>query len=177
VGRLLALFLIGITVLLGASYASAFLFGIMGPFSIAILQDGTPVTMELDANLPRPEWVPVYPGATVVQAARLTSVTMPSGFHSLDLATGGSLEEVRRFYVEHLQAAGFDVEDQGLGPLNPPTAAYLGIAGMLSAHRTDTDDEFNLMIRTPDGFFGGRLIQSQWRKTRERPTLEPPPRS
>jgi hypothetical protein len=45
----------------------------------------------------------------------------------LDLATRDSLDAIKRFYVDRLEAAGFDVVDEGLGMLNPPAAAYLGI--------------------------------------------------
>jgi hypothetical protein len=167
-GRWLGLLLIAITVLFGASYASAFLFQVMGPWTaVGIQHDGTATFMEFGAHLPRPEWVPVYPGATVAQASRITSPSMPSGFHGLDLATRASFEEIRRFYVERLETAGFEVTDHGIGALNPATAAYLGIAGMLSARRAATGDEFNLTIGTPDGLFGSRLIQSQWRKAGE----------
>jgi hypothetical protein len=167
-GRLLGLLLIAITVVFGGPYASAFLLRIMGPWSaVAIQADGTTSTMEFATDLPRPEWVPVYPGATVVQATRITSATMPSGFHSLDLATRDSADQVRRFYVARLEAADFAVEDLGLDTLTPPVADYLGIAGFISARRAATGDEFDLTIRTPDGFFGSRLIQSQWRKMGE----------
>src|SRR5687768_14208173 len=99
-GRWLGLLLIVMAILFGGSYASAFLFTVMGPWTaVAIQQDGSTTFMEFGAHLPRPAWVPVYPGATVVQASRLTSVTMPSGFHSLDLATRASFEDVRRFYI------------------------------------------------------------------------------
>ena len=169
-GRWLGLLLITIAVLFGGSYASAFLFQLMGPWSaVGIEQDGSTTYMEFGAHLPRPEWLPVYPGATIVQGALLTSATMPSGFHSLDLATRDSLDAIKRFYVDRLEAAGFDVVDEGLGMLNPPAAAYLGIAGMLSARRLATDDDFDLTIRTPDGIFGSRLLQSHWRKFGERP--------
>jgi hypothetical protein len=83
-GRWLGLLLLTIAVLFGGSYASAFLFQLMGPWSaVGIEQDGSTTYMEFGAHLPRPEWLPVYPGATIVQGALLTSATMPSGFHSL----------------------------------------------------------------------------------------------
>ena len=48
--------------------------------------------------------------------------------------------------------------------LNPPTAAMLGIDGMLSAKRHATDDAIDVQIRTPDGIVPSRLLQIHWRK-------------
>jgi hypothetical protein len=48
--------------------------------------------------------------------------------------------------------------------LNPPTAAMLGIDGMLSAKRHATDDAVDVQIRTPDGLIPSRLLQIHWRK-------------
>src|SRR5215212_4443605 len=123
-------FLLVVTLVFGASYASAILFSVMGPFSaVGIEQDGSQTHMAFGQNLPRPEWVPVYPGASVVQAATLTSARAPSGFHSLDLSTRASLEQVKRFYTDALSVKGFAIDDLGIASLNPATAAYLGIAG------------------------------------------------
>ena len=124
----------------GASYASALLFRVMGPWTaVGIESDGNTIHMAFGPDLPRPDWVPIYPGAVVVQSSRLASSKMPSGFHSLDLATRASFEDVKRFYTERLTASGFTVVDNGLGPLNPLTAAYLGIAGSLSGRRVAQD--------------------------------------
>jgi hypothetical protein len=152
----------------GVSYAAALLFRVMGPWTaVAIQADGSPVHMAFGPDLPRPDWVPVYPGATVVQASRLTSSTTPSGFHSLDLATRASLEDVKRFYTERLTASGFAIVDNGLGPLNPLTAAWLGIAGSLSGRRVATDDQIEIVIGTPNGLIPSRPLQLHWRKISE----------
>ncbi|MET0629597.1 MAG: hypothetical protein ABWY92_01955, partial [Xanthobacteraceae bacterium] len=129
----------------------------------------TTIHMAFGPDLPRPDWVPVYPGAVVIHAGRLTSSTMPSGFHSLDLATRASFEDVKRFYTDRLTAAGFAVVDNGVGPLNPLTAAYLGIAGSLSGRRVATDDQIEIMIRTPDGLIPSRALELRWRKISETP--------
>jgi hypothetical protein len=85
-------------------------------------------------------------------------------FHGLDLGTRASLDEVKRFYTEQLAAAGFEVSDLGLMGLNPMTAAYLGVDGMLSAKRPSTDDAIDVQIRTPDGIIPSQLLQIHWRK-------------
>src|SRR4029078_4985862 len=92
----------------GASYASALINRIMGPWSsTAIHQDGSLSHMQFRVDLPRPAWVPVYPGAWVVGGSKITSEQHPAGFHGLDLGTRASLDEVKPFYTEHLSVARF----------------------------------------------------------------------
>jgi len=163
-------FLFVVALVFGASHASAIITALMGPWSsTGVLQDGSVTHMWFAPDLPRPEWVPVYPGASVVQASKLTSDKAPSGAHSLDIATRASLDEVKRFYVERLTAAGFEVADLGILSLNPATAALLGIAGALSARRDATDDQIDIQIRTPDGLIPSRMVQIRWRKISEFP--------
>jgi hypothetical protein len=130
--------------------------------------------MQFGADLPRPGWLPLYPGAWVVQASRLVSVRAPSGFHSFEIGTRASLADIRSFYTERLAAAGFEVTDTGILTLNPATAAFLGIAGSLSASRVSTDDQIDIQIRTPDGLIPSRLVQIHWRKISESPALPTP---
>ena len=183
-------FLLVVTLVFGASHASAIIYWVMGPFSaVGIEQDGSQTHMVFGQNLPRPEWVPVSPGASVVQAATLTSARAASElsehdlvrkpvptfwdharrFHSLDLSTRASLEQVKRFYTDELTASGFAVEDLGIAPLNPMTAAYLGMAGTLAGKRVATDDMIHIQIRTADGLIPARLLQIRWAKMRDYP--------
>ena len=167
---LLIPFLIIVGLVFGASHASAILFAIMGPWSaVGIEQDGTQTHMAFGQNLPRPEWVPVQPGASVVNASKVTAARAPSGFHSLELSTRASLDEVKRFYTDTLTRAGFAVDDLGIAPLNPATAAFLGIAGTLSGKREATDDMITVQIRTADGLFPARLLQIHWYRISEYP--------
>jgi hypothetical protein len=163
--------LLVVAVIFGASHASQIIYWVMGPWSaVGFEQDGSQTHMQFGQNLPRPDWVPLYPGASVVNASKLTSVRAPSGFHSLEIATRASLDEVKRFYVERLTAEGFEVEDLGLMSLNPATASFLGIAGSLSAKRAATDDQITIQIRTPDGLIlPSRLLQIHWMKISEYP--------
>ena len=104
----------------------------MGPWSATgFLQDGSLTHMEFGTHLPRPEWVPFYPGALTVQASKLTSVTAPSGFHSLEIATRASLDDVKRFYTAALTTSASRSPTTASRPLNPATAAMLGMAGTL----------------------------------------------
>jgi hypothetical protein len=167
--RLLGL-LVVVTLLYGASHAGAIVNRLIGPWSaVAIEHDGSTTPMQFGPHLPRPEWVPVYPGATVVQASKVWPARAPSGFHALELATRASLDEVKRFYADSLTTSGFEVTDLGIAPLNPLTAAHLGIAGTLAARRAATDDAIDIRIRTPDGLIPSRLLQIHWRKISEYP--------
>src|SRR5207237_10206370 len=101
--RWLLPFLLAVTLVFGASHASAIIYALMGPWSaVGIEQDGSQTHMVFGQNLPRPEWVPFYPGAWVVQASKLTSARGPSGFHSLEIATRAALDDVKRFYTDEL---------------------------------------------------------------------------
>src|SRR5215475_11130010 len=160
--RLSALLLI-VALMFGVSQASALLFALMGPWTaVGIQHDGTATHMAFGQNLPRPEWIPVYPGATIVQTSLVRSPQLPSG-----IGTRAGLDDVRTFYRDELTAAGFDVTDRGIAPLNPATAAFLGIAGNLLGRRPATDDHIEVVIRTPDGLLPSRMVELHWRKLSE----------
>jgi hypothetical protein len=162
--------LVVVMLVFGASYASVIVGAMIGPWSaVAIEQDGSATSMQFGQNLPRPDWVPVYPSASIVQASKVTAANAPSGFHALDLATRASLDEVKRFYVEKLTASGFAVADLGLMTLNPMTARMLGMDGTISAKRAATDDLITIQIRTPDGLIPSRMLQIRWAKISEYP--------
>ena len=170
--RFFALLLI-LAIVFGTPYAGALLYRVMGPWSaVAIEQDGSTTQMQFGPDLPRPEWVPVYPGAMVVQSSRLTSAKLPSGFGILEVATRASFEDVKRFYVDQLTGSGFAVTDVGIGPLDAASAAFLGMAGVLSANRDATDDQIVVQIRTPEGLIPSRLVQVHWRKLSEGPRAD-----
>jgi hypothetical protein len=162
--------LILVTIVFGASYASVIVNAMIGPWSvIATEPDGSVTSVQFGQQQPRPDWVPVYPDARIVQASRVTSASRPSGFHTLDLVAQASLEDIKRFYTERLTAAGFEVADLGLMTLNPLTAGMLGVAGTLSAKRAATDDMIVIHIRTPDRQVPLRSLQLQWAKISEYP--------
>jgi len=168
--RFLLPVLLLVAMIFGVSHASAIIFWAMGSWSaVGFEQDGNQTHMQFGQNLPRPEWVPFYPGASVVTGSRLTSVRQPSGFHSLEISTRASLDEVKRFYTERLTREGFAVEDP-LMSLNPATAALFGIDGSLIARRAATDDLITIQIRSADGLIlPSRLLQIHWMKISEYP--------
>lgn len=166
-----------IAVLFGSSYAASMLNWAMGPWeATAIEQDGSLTHMRFDPGMPPPDFVPLFPGARVVQSARIVSQAAPSGIDSLDLTVSGSADEVRAFYRARLEASGFVVSELVVPNLNPMTAAYLGLDGGLVAKRAATDDILTLQIRTEEGLLiRSRALQLMWRKISEWPVGQPVP--
>ena len=173
-------FLLGLVllaVLFGSPYAALVLNQVMGAWSATgIEQDGSITQFTFDPNLPRPDFVPVFPGASIVQSSRVVSKAAPSGVGVLELTVQGSAEEVRNFYQARLAATGFTVDDLGLQGLNAATAAYLGVAGTLVGKRSSTDDVLTIQIRDEEGILlRSRLLQLSWRKLSEWPAGQPRP--
>ena len=169
--------LVLLAVLFGSPYAALILNQVMGAWSATgIEQDGSVTQMTFDPNMPPPDFVPVFPGASVVQSSRVVSKAAPSGVGFLELAVHGSADDVRDFYQARLAALGFTVDDLGLQGLNAATAAYLGVAGTLVGKRSSTDDVLTLQIRDEAGILlRSRLLQLSWRKLSEWPAGQPTP--
>jgi hypothetical protein len=167
--------LVLLAVLFGSPYAALVLNQVMGAWSAtAIEQDVTQMTF--DPNMPPPDFLPVFPGASVVQSSRVVSRAAPSGVGFIELAVYGSADAVRNFYQARLAAAGFTVDDLGTQGLNAATAAYLGLAGTLVGKRASTDDVLTIQIRDEEGIlFRSRLLQLSWRKLSEWPSGQPRP--
>ncbi len=175
--RRFLLALVLLAVLFGSPYAAMILNHAMGPWSaIGIEQDGSTTAMQFDPNMPPADFVPVFPGASVVQSSRLVSKEAPSGVGFLELAVHGSAEEVRDFYKARLADGGFTVDDLGTQGLNAAAAAYLGVAGTLVRKRPSTDDVLTIQIRDEEGvLLRSRLLQLSWRKLSEWPRGQPQP--
>jgi hypothetical protein len=169
------LLLVGL--LFGSPYAAMMLFNAMGPWeSTAIHTDGSLTHMRFDAGMRPPDFVPLFPGAQIVQSGRIVSEATPSGIGFLDLAARGSADEVRDFYIARLRAAGFEARELDTPGLNPMTAAYLGLAGSVIGKRPATDDVITVQIRTEEGIFvASRLLQINWRKISEWPAGQAAP--
>lgn len=166
-----------IAVLFGSSYAATVLNWAMGSReATAIGHDGSLTHMRFDLGMRPPDFVPLYPGAQIVQPGRLVSQAAPSGIDFLDLAVRDPADEVRDFYRTRLDAAGFAVSDLVVPNLNPMTAAYRGLAGSVIGKRPTTDDIITVQIRTEEGWFGpSRLLQINWREISEWPAGQPVP--
>jgi hypothetical protein len=166
-----------IALLFGSSYAATVLNWAMGSWeATAIEQDGTLTHMRVDPGMRPPDFVPLFPGAQIVQSARIVSQAAPSGIDSLDLTVRGSADEVRVFYRTQLEGSGFVVSELVVPNLNPMTAAYLGLDGGLVAKRAASDDILTLQIRTEEGLLiRSRPLHLSWRKISEWPAGQPVP--
>jgi hypothetical protein len=155
-----------LAVLVFGAPSMAMLFNMsMGDWSaIGIEQDGSHTEMSFNRNLPVPEWVPVFPDASVIEASHVVNAKQGIDVRMLDIATHRDLAAIKQFCRERLMRAGFAVTDHGVGPMNAPTAAYLGVAGMMSALRKASHDEIAITIRTPEGLFASTLVELRWRK-------------
>ena len=175
--RRFLLSLIVIAVLFGSPYAAWLLNRVMGPWNAGLGErDGSVSQLYFDPSMPPADFVPVFPGALVVQSSRLVSQDAPSGVGFLELAVHGSAEAVRDFYQSRLAAAGFTVSDLGTQGLNAAAAAYLGVDGTLVGKRPATDDVLVVQIRGEEGILvRSRLLQLNWRKLSEWPAGQPRP--
>ena len=163
--RFILVLLVVATLAIGAPYAALVLNVLQGPWNAtAIEHDGSVTHMTFDRNMPRPSWMPVPPDATVVDATHLINTEQVRDYQSLDVSSHRSLEDLRRFYITRLSAAGFKVTDHGTLNLNARAADYLGIGDTLSATRKASGDSVNVTIGTPEGIFGARLVQLGWWK-------------
>lgn len=174
---LFLVFLLVVYMLFGSPYAALLMNRAMGPWDAgAVHHDGSVSHQYYDMDRPPPAFVPVYPGASVVQSVLIYANYAPSGVGMLDLAVHGSLDEVRDFYRTRLEAEGFEVEDLRTMGLNAAAADYLGVAGNLFAKRPETDDSVGVQISTEEGIvIRTRLVKLQWRKLSERPAGQPQP--
>ncbi|MBV9583706.1 MAG: hypothetical protein JO213_02350 [Alphaproteobacteria bacterium] len=163
--------------LFGTPYAALILNRAMGPWNAtAVERDGSTTAMQFDPDLPPADFVPIFPGARVVQSSRVVAKDAPSGVGFLELAVHASAAEVRDFYRSRLEATGFTVDDYGTMGLNPAAAAYLGVDGTLAGKRPATDDVVVIQIRDEEGILlRTRLLQLQWRKLSEWPAGQPKP--
>ncbi len=101
----------------------------------------------------------------MVQAAHWLPTPDREVAGSVELLTHKGVDEVKRFYLQELRAIGFDVRDAGFGPINAPTAAYLGIANTLLGWRADTSLWISVTTRSPGGLIvPSRTVQISWQK-------------
>lgn len=166
-----------VALLFGSPYAAWIMNRAMGPWSATgIERDGSTTAMQFDPAMAPADFVPIFPGASVVQSSRLVSRDAPSGVGFLELAVHASAAEVRDFYRSRLEGTGFTVDDLGTMGLNAAAAAYLSVDGTLVGNRPATDDVVVIQIRGEEGILlRTRLLQLQWRKLSEWPASQPKP--
>jgi hypothetical protein len=121
---------------------------------------GTPVAMIIGQDVPRPEWLPMTDDGLVVTASKSDPDFPRLETGTFDYVTALSRDAVASHYAAHLGAQGFEVASDGVGPLNPATARYLAIAGMLRARDPKAGREVRISIREPQRWlFPHRFVQ------------------
>jgi hypothetical protein len=180
-GRLFLGLVLAVALVAGYPYAALILNRVIGTSTVVFTErDGVARTLIMGPDAPRPDWLPTLPRSLVVQAGHWLPSPGREVAGDLELLTHKDVEEIKRFYLDALGAAGFDTRDTGLGPLNAPAAAYLGIANALEGHRDADDLTITVTTRTADGLiFPSRTVQIHWQRwdksqLRERAAAAPP---
>jgi hypothetical protein len=150
----------------GYPYAALIVNRVIGTNTVVFTErDGLQRTLIMGPDAPRPDWLPTLPQALVVQAGHWLPSPGREIAGDLELLTHKGVEEIKRFYLDALNTAGFDTRDTGYGTLNAPAAAYLGIANILEGYRSDVDLTITVTTRTPDGLIlPSRTVQIHWQK-------------
>jgi len=163
-GRILFGLLVAIALVAGSPYAALAIGSIMGTSTVTFTDyDGSQQTLTSGRHAPQPDWLPEMPGSYVLSGARWAPSVRALDGGGGDRLTHADVTEIRSFYKRELEQRGFIVEDEGLGMLDPNSAAVLGIAVTLSAERADTGHEVNIHIRTQSGLIlRPRTVQIQW---------------
>lgn len=157
---------VAVALVAGYPYAAWMLNRAIGTNTVVFGEhDGTQRTMIMGPNAPRPAWLPMLPGSALITASHWLPSPDREVAGGVELLTHKGLDEIKRFYLERLRAAGFDIRDAGFGPINAPTAAYLGIANTLLGWRGDTGLWISVTTRTPGGLaLPSRTVQVNWQK-------------
>jgi hypothetical protein len=165
-GRLFLGLVLAVALVAGYPYAALILNRVIGTSSVVFTErDGLTRSLVMGPDAPRPDWLPALPQSLVVQAGHWLPSPGRDIAGDLELLTHKGVEEIKRFYLDALGAAGFATRDIGYGTLNAPAAAYLGIANMLEGHRAVDDLTITVTTRTPDGLiFPSRTVQIHWQK-------------
>ena len=163
--RLLLWLIVLATLAVGTPIAAMLLDRAMGPWSAtAIEHDGSTTTIAFDRNQPRPDWISMPEGASIVQASHVSNARQRRDVHLMSLSMRARMPDIRDFYRNRLSHAGFAVTDLGTGVMNARTAAFLGVADMLSAARSTDGEQIAVTIRTPEGLFNSTLVELKWGK-------------
>jgi hypothetical protein len=165
-GRLFLGLVLAVALVAGYPYAALIINRVIGTNTVVFTKhNGLQRTLVMGPGAPRPDRLPTLPQSLVVQGAHWLPSPGREIAGDLELLTHKGVDEIKRFYLDALNAAGFDTSDIGYGTLNAPAAAYLGIANMLEGYRSDTDLTITVTTRTLDGLiFPSRTVQIHWQK-------------
>jgi hypothetical protein len=172
-GRLFIGFLLAVGLVAGYPYASLIIYRVIGTNTVVFTEhDGVQRSLIMGPDAPRPEWLPVLPRSIVVQAGHWLPSPGREVAGDLELLTHKNVDEIKRFYLDRLNAAGFEMRDIGFGPLNALTAAYLGIDNSLLGYQRATKLAITVTTRSADGWlFASRIVQVHW-QTRDEPLVQ-----
>jgi hypothetical protein len=159
-----------VSLVAGYPYAALILNRVIGTNTVLFgEQDGVQRALIMGPDAPRPEWLPILPRSLVVQAGHWLPSPGRDIAGDVELLTHKGVEEIRRFYLDGLRAAGFEMRDIGHGPLNAATAAYLGIDNTLQGYRSDAKLAISVVTRSASGLvLPSRTVQIHW-QTRDGP--------
>jgi hypothetical protein len=165
-GRLFVGVLLVVALVAGYPYAALVLNRAIGTSTVVFTErDGVRRTLISGPDAPRPAWLPIPPRSFIVQAGHWLPSPGRETAGDLELLTYSGVDEIKRFYADALGAAGFDMRDIGYGPMNAPTAGYLGIANTLQGHRTADDLTITVTTRTADGLiWPSRAVEIHWQR-------------
>ena len=150
--RFILSILICLAAVAGYPYAALVINRVIGTNTVVFTEhDSVQRTLISGPSAPRPEWVPVVPGAITVQAAHWQPSPGREIAGSVDLLTHKSVDEIKHFYLEALKSAGFDMRDIGYGYMNAGSAAFFGMDNQLLGYRGDTDITISVATRAPSG--------------------------
>jgi hypothetical protein len=127
-----------------------------------IEHDGSVTQISFDRAMRRPDWVALPSGAGLVEASHVENERQRRDVCLMSFSTRQPTADTRDFYRTHLSRAGFAVIDLGTGPMNARTAAYLGVADILSASRPTTGDQISVTNHTPEGLLATALVELKW---------------
>ena len=165
-GRLfLGVFLV-LALVAGYPYAALVLNRAIGTGTVVFTEgDSVQRTLISGPDAPRPAWLPIPPRSYIMQVGHWVPSPGRQVAGDLEILTHNSVDEIKRFYADALGAAGFDMRDMGYGPMNAPTASYLGIANTLQGHRAEDDLTITVTTRTARGFiWPSRAVQIHWQR-------------
>jgi len=165
-GRLFLGVLLVVVLVAGYPYAALVLNRAIGTSTAILIEaNGVRRTLISGPDAPRPAWLPILPRSFIVQAAHWVPSPDREIAGGVDLLTHSGVDEIKRFYADALGAAGFDMRDIGYGPMNAPTATYLGIANTLQGHRAGDDLTITVTTRTAEGFiWPSRTVEIHWQR-------------
>src|SRR5262245_42777882 len=163
-GRAFTGLLLFLLLLAGYPYAALILNRALGTNTVVFGErDGLQRTLIMGPDAPRPDWLPILPRALSRQAGHWLPSPGREVAGDVELLTHKSVKEIKRFYLDGLGAAGFEMRDIGYGPLNAATAAYLGIDNTLNGYRSEARLAISVVTRSADGLvFPSRTVQIHW---------------